>query len=105
MKPKVRELLWLNTLPRVEWANHRTVTTFGRLVNMPVDLIRLCEITGAKVPPEVRAKLGPNTAVLVHHRLTPFARAGEKSHGIWGMGYSSSVSRRPRPSASSQTTG
>jgi uncharacterized protein with von Willebrand factor type A (vWA) domain len=34
MKPKVRELLWLNTLPWGEWAKHRTVALFGRLVNM-----------------------------------------------------------------------
>jgi len=34
MKSKVRELLWLNTLPWEEWAKHRTVALFGRLVNM-----------------------------------------------------------------------
>jgi len=34
MRPKVRELLWLNTLPWGEWAKHRTVALFGRLVNM-----------------------------------------------------------------------
>jgi len=34
MKPKVRELLWLNTLPWEEWAKHRTAALFGRLVNM-----------------------------------------------------------------------
>jgi len=60
-----------------------------------VDLLRLCEINGAKVPPEIRAKLGPNTAVLVYHRLTPFARAGEKSHGIWGMGYAARLIGQP----------
>ena len=34
LKPKVREILWLNTLPRVDWAEHRTVALFGRTVNM-----------------------------------------------------------------------
>jgi hypothetical protein len=60
-----------------------------------VDLLRLCEVTGAKVPPEIRAKLGPNTAVLICHRLTPFARPGEKSHGIWGMGYAARLIGQP----------
>jgi hypothetical protein len=52
-----------------------------------VDLRRLCELNGTQVPPEVAAKLGPNIPVLVYHRMTPFAQAGQKSHGIWGMGY------------------
>ena len=60
-----------------------------------VDLLRLCEINGAQVPPEIRAKLGANTAVLIYHRLTPFARAGEKSHAIWGMGYSARLIGQP----------
>ena len=57
-----------------------------------VDLLRLCEINGAKVPPEIRAKLGPNTAVLIYHHMTPFAQEGERPHGIWGMGYTAKLS-------------
>ena len=60
-----------------------------------VDLLRLCEINGAKVPPEIRAKLGPNTAVLICHRLTPFAQEGERPHGIWSMGYTAKLSGQP----------
>ncbi len=52
-----------------------------------VDLRRLCELSGTKVPPEIEAKLGASVPVLIYHRMTPFAQAGERSHGIWGMGY------------------
>ncbi len=52
-----------------------------------VDLRRLCDLTRTKVPPEVEAKLGPNTPVLLYHRMTPFARPGEKAPRVWGMGY------------------
>jgi len=60
-----------------------------------VDLIRLCELKRAKVPPEVQAKLGSNTAVLIYHRMTPFAQEGQRPHGIWGMGYRAELSGQP----------
>jgi uncharacterized protein len=31
---KVKEILWLNTLPRDEWDNYSTVTAFQKLTNM-----------------------------------------------------------------------
>lgn len=34
LRPKVREILWLNTLPREEWDRHRTVALFARHTNM-----------------------------------------------------------------------
>jgi len=30
----VKEILWLNTLPRQEWEEHRTVALFARHTNM-----------------------------------------------------------------------
>lgn len=53
-----------------------------------VDLRRLCELNATKMPPEVEAKLGASVPILIYHRMTPFAQAGERSHGIWGLGYS-----------------
>ncbi len=60
-----------------------------------VDLRHLCSLTGAKVPPEVDAKLGPNVPILICHRMTPFARPGERPPGIWGMGYTAKLGRLP----------
>ncbi len=34
LRPRVREILWLNTLPRGEWPEQRTVGVFARVSNM-----------------------------------------------------------------------
>lgn len=34
MRPRVREILWLSTLPREEWKDHRTVALFARYADM-----------------------------------------------------------------------
>jgi len=34
MKPRVKEILWLNTLPREDWPSHRTVGLFARHSDM-----------------------------------------------------------------------
>lgn len=34
VRPRVREILWLNTLPREEWPEHRTVALFARTASM-----------------------------------------------------------------------
>ncbi len=52
-----------------------------------VDLLKLCAVSGTAVPPTIAAALGPNVPILLHHGLTPFAPAGTRPVGVWGMGY------------------
>ena len=91
------KLIWRGPPARAAAPPDPVTCPFNLEVSSPyaVDLIRLCEINDAKVPPEIRAKLGPNTAVLIYHDMTPFAPMGERPHGIWGMGYTAKLSGQP----------
>ena len=61
-----------------------------------VDLIRLCKKTGDNVPPEIQAWLGPKTAVLIYHHMTPFATPpGDRPHRVWAMGYTARLVGQP----------
>jgi hypothetical protein len=56
-----------------------------------IDIARLYELAERELPVEIRAALGPRTAIMLCHCITPFYKPGQAPTGAWGMGYTITI--------------